>query len=289
MMTTKDVAEALDLSWDEVQYIDHKYLARKHRNRPWKNLRKIGVDELAIKKGHRYLTIVVNLETGDVIYAAQNRTQASLERFFQQLGPGRCRKIKAVAMDMWNPYAAAVERYLPHARIVFDKFHVLSHYGKTLDGIRSAEFKKASEHDRKIIKGSKYLLLSNKHNLTDTQQHNLASLLILNQNLNLAYILKEDLQQLWKYSSAEEAQFHLKNWIRKALDSNIPKLKKFAKMLLRHSSGILNYLEYPITTAVVEGINNKIKVLKRKMYGARNIFYFILKIFDIHNLSPDFL
>lgn len=289
MMTTQDVAEALGLSWDEVRTIDHKHLAQKYRKRPWKNLRKIGVDEVAIKKGHTYITIVMNLETGDILYAAPDRTQATLERFFRELGPGRCRRIQAVAMDMWQPYAAAVRHYLPRARIVFDKFHVLAQYGKTLDQIRNTEFKKAAEEDRAIIKGTKYLLLANQHKLNESQQQKLTALLTLNHNLNLAYILKEDLKHLWNAASRTEALAHLKQWVQKARESDIPHLKKFAKSLLRHAAGILNYVAYPLTTAAIEGTNNKIKVLKRKMYGARNIFYFMMKLLDLKCLSPGFL
>tara|TARA_B100000315_G_scaffold182509_1_gene171394 strand:+ start:244 stop:1449 length:1206 start_codon:yes stop_codon:yes gene_type:complete len=289
MMTITDVAKALELSWDEVRHIDQKYLARKYRILPWKNVRMLGVDELAVARGHTYITVVVNLETGNVIYVGKNRTQATLERFFTQFGPVRCRRIKAIAMDMWKAYSAAVQAYLPKAKIVYDQFHLIAEYGKTLDAIRSTEYKNASEEDRQIIKGSRYLLLKTKDKLPDDQRLHLATILNINYNLNLAYILKDDFRQLWKCPNRKEARNHLNTWIKKARDSKIPKLIQFAKKLSRHTDGILNYFNVSITTALVEGINNKIKVLKRKMYGFRNIFYFALKIYDLHNLSPGFL
>jgi len=287
-ITIADVSKILKLSWDEVKYIDRKYLYNKYRNRPYKKLRILGVDEIALAKGHKYLTIVVNLMNGQVIYVSKGRTQNSLENFFIRLGPHRCRRIKAIAMDIWKPYIAAVRTYLPNAKIVFDKFHILASLSRVIDKIRRKEYIKASQEERKVIKGSKYILLKHKQSLSHKQQIQLAKLLYLNYNLNITYILKDDLYQLWKCTDRKSAQELLNNWIKRAQTTSISALKSFAKTLLKNIYGILNYFDIPITTAKVEGINNKIKVLKRKAYGFRDIIYFVFKIYDLHNISFGF-
>jgi len=287
-MTIVDVANSIKLSWDEVKYIDRKYLNNKYKNPHWKNLRILGVDEIALAKGHKYLTIVVNLANGQVVYVGKERKQKSLEHFFKRLGAHRCRRIKAIAMDLWKPYIAAVKSNLPKAKIVFDKFHLLAALSKAIDKVRRKEYIKASQEERTVIKGSKYILLKHKQSLSDKQQIQLAELLSLNFNLNITYILKDDLYQLWKCTDKKSAEEHLINWIKRAQATSISSLKTFAKTLIRNMQGILNYFEYPISTAKVEGINNKIKVLKRKAYGFRDIVYFTLKIYDLHNLTFGF-
>ena len=288
-MTISDVSRIFKLSWDEVKNIDMKYLGRRYKRPPFKNLRIIGVDEIALKKGHTYLTIVVNLEKGEVIYVGKGRKQETLETFFYSLGPTRCRRIKAIAMDIWSPYISAAQNLLPKAKIVFDKFHILSSFGRVIDTIRRNEYTLALKEDREIIKGSRYLLLKNKPDLSHNQKLHLAKLLSINFNLNLVYILKDDLHQLWKYDDKEEAENHLNLWIQKALETKIPVLRTFAETLERYKNGILNYYYYRITTAKVEGINNKIKVLKRKVYGFGDLVYFALKIFDLHNIESGFV
>jgi len=288
-MTISDVSRIFKLSWDEVKNIDMKYLAKRYKRPPLKNLRIIGVDEIALKKGHKYLTIVVNLEKGEVVYVGKGRSQDTLETFFYRLGPTRCRRIKAIAMDMWSPYISAAKNLLPKAKIVFDKFHIISAFGRVVDIIRRNEYTLASKNDREIIKGSRYLLLKNKPNLSYNQKIHLAKVLAINYNLNLVYILKDDLNQLWVYDNKEEADTHLNSWIQKALAAQIPVLATYVETLERYRNGILNYYDFQITTAKVEGINNKIKVLKRKVYGFGDLLYFALKIFDLHNIEFGFV
>jgi len=287
-MTIVDVAQTLKLSWYEVKNIDKKYLTKKYRTPSWKNLRMIGVDEIALSKGHKYLTVVVNLQNGQVIYVGKDRKQISLERFFARLGPHRCRRIKAIALDLWRPYTAAVREFLPKTKIVYDKFHLLAEFSRIIDKIRRREFQLASQEDRTIIKGSKYLLFKHKDALSGQQKMHLAHLLAINRNLNMTYILKDDLYQLWNCADKISAEKHLNSWIQRAQKTMIPALKSFAKTLLRYHNGILNYFDIPLTTAKVEGINNKIKVLKRKAYGFRDLLYFELKIYDLHNLKAGF-
>lgn len=284
-MTVSKVADIYGLSWDEVKYIDKKYLKKKYDKPKWKKLKNLGVDEIAVKKGHKYLTIVLNLETGEVIYVGKNRKQESLGDFFIKLGPIRCKRIQAIAMDNWTPYIAAAEKHLSKERIVFDKFHLICAYGKTLNEVRKEEYANSSKEEKEIIKGTRYLLLKPQSSLESDQKLHLAQLLSMNDNLNLAYILKDDFKQLWLCENRDEANKHLYSWMQMAALSGIKPLVKFSETLSKIKQGILNYFDFQITTAKVEGTNNKIKVLKRKAYGYRDINYFSLKIMDLHNIS----
>jgi len=290
-LTITDVTRLFHVTWDEVKRIDQKYLHKRYRDRKklWRNLRIIGVDEIAIKKGHNYLTVIVNLKTGQVIHIGKDRKKETLEQFFYLLGPTRCRKIDAIVMDMWEPYISAAKKLLPKAQIVFDKFHIISSYNKAIDIIRRHEYACASREDRMVMKGTRYLLFKNESNLSINDKEKLYKLLNINTNVNLAHILKDDLKQLWQCPDKEEAEFFLNSWIQKARASRIPVLETFANTLLRYRNGIINYYNYPITSAQVEGINNKIKVLKRKVYGFGDMDYFALKIFDLKNIAFGFV
>ena len=290
-LTITEVAELFQLKWDEVKLIDRKYLHIKYKKRKklWRNLRKIGVDEIAIKKGHKYLTVIVNLETGQVIHIGKDRKKETLEEFFYLIGPKRCSKINAIVMDMWEPYISAAKKLLPRAQVVFDKFHIISSYNKVIDIIRRHEYACASREDRTVMKGTRYLLFKNESNLSMNDKEKLYKLLSINTNLNLAHILKDDLKQLWQCPDKKEAEIFLNSWTQKAYASKIPALETFANTLSRYKNGVINYYNYPITSAQVEGINNKIKVLKRKVYGFGDIDYFALKIFDLKNISFGFV
>ena len=283
VLTISDVAKHLNLSWDVVKEIDKKYLAKKYRNPNFKNLRFLATDEISIGKFHKYLTIVLNLETGQILYVGKERKQKTLDDFFKAMGTVRCRRIKAMAMDCWDPYIASATKYIGRNKIVFDKFHIIKNYGEVIDNIRRSEFNKADLDTREIIKGSRYLLLANKDNLkNDHQKEKLEQVLELNENINIAYILKDELKLIWKYNDPHEMEQALTEWINKALASELVPLIKFAKMLIRYQYGILNYSLYPISTAKLEGTNNKIKVLKRRAYGFHDMEYFRLKLFDLH-------
>jgi transposase len=288
MMTISDVAKHLQLCWDVVKEIDKKYLQKKYRHPNYKKLQLIAVDEIAIGHYHKYLTIVLNLETGQIVYVGEDRKQETLDVFFKKLGPTRCHRIKAIAMDCWDPYIASATQYLGYHKIVFDKFHLVRNYGKVIDSIRISEFNKADLDNQEIIKGTKYLLLANEKNLTkEKQQQKLKAVLALNANINLSYILKDELKLIWSYDDRNQMEQALNNWMAKAVASGLTPLTKFAKMLNRYQYGILTYCKYSISTASLEGTNNKIKVLKRKAYGFRDMDYFKLKLFDLHNTNSN--
>lgn len=277
-MTIKDVADLCGLDWKTVKRIHKQHLKKELGEVDMSTVGILAIDEIAIRKGHNYLTIIIDYESGRILWSGKQRRASTLEQFFKQLTASQKKQIKAIAMDMWDPYIKAVKVYCPRARIVFDQFHVVREYGKTLDKIRNQEFRVAQQQDKTYFKGTKYLLLKNRENLKEKDIKPLEELLAVNRNLSISYILKDDLKQLWQKKSPRWVKFHLDRWCQKAIQSQIELLIQFAKKLLRYAYGIINHGIYPIHTGRLEGINNKIKTLKRQAYGFHDWEYFDLLI-----------
>ena len=277
LMPLTDVCRLTQLHWHQVKAIDKKGLTRRFSQRHFSGLKLLCVDELAVRKGHHYLTIVANHETGEVLYVAEDRTCDSLVKFFKTLTPELLLNIAAIAMDMWNPYIKAVNDYCPHVKIVFDQFHVIKAFHSIIDEVRKSEYRQSADTSA-YLKKSKYLLLKNPQNLKPAELPRLNTILRRNKNLAAVYLLKEYLKRLWQYQYVKSAVKFLDYWCQLAKESAIPELRKFVKMLLRYAYGIINHCRYPISTGRLEGINNKIKVLKRRAYGYNDFEYFKLKI-----------
>jgi transposase len=284
LSTIQKVAKLLGLHWATVKEIDKKRLRRKlPREKDLKEIKFLGVDEVSVRKGHRYLTTVVNLETGRIVYVGEGRRVESLEPFIKRLKRLGVRP-QAIALDMWKPYAKAIRRHYRGLPLVYDVFHIIADYSRVLNEIRVDEAEKLEGDPAcHLIKGSRYLLLKGQEKLSVSAQEKLRKLLAINRPLSIAYILKEDLRQLWKLSYRHQAERYLNDWIQKAFSSGIQLLARFARKLRRHADGILNYFLFRISTAKVEGMNNTIKVLKRDAYGYRDIYYFKLKIYNLHS------
>lgn len=283
-MTVQDVSELFKISWGTVKNIDKEYL-QKHYSKPvLKNVEIIAIDEFAFQKGHKYQTVVYDLKAGRVIYVGAGRAEESLERFWKRLRHSGA-KIQAVAMDMWLPYFNAVINNIPEAKIVFDRFHIFKLMNETLDEIRRALYHEETFlNNRQVIKGIRWLLLKNEKNLNDEkdERRQLEQALQINKPLAEAYYLKEELGQLWLQNTRDEAEKFLTSWATRAWATTIQELHKFVKTLLGHRTGILNWFDFRISTGPLEGFNNKIKVLKRKAYGYRDMEYFALKIYALH-------
>jgi len=281
IMTIKDVSNHLDLDWRLVKRIDKKYLGEAYSHVHQEDLRILAFDEISIKKGHKYLTVALNYETGKVIWMGEGRSKETMDEFFGSLSEHVRNGISAVVMDMWEPYFNSTKRYCPNAKIVYDFFHIVSAFGKVIDKVRNQEYHKATDENKNVIKGSRYLLLKNTGNLTDKEKPKLENLLNVNSKLSEVYILKDYLKEIWKTDDKNEAELLLKTWCQAARETQLQPVIKFAKMLETHKEGILNHCDYPIHTGVLEGINNKIKVIKRKAYGYVDTQYFIIKVKSI--------
>jgi len=286
-MSIKAIANHLGTSWDLIKQIQKEYLQKKYAKLKAKDLRLLAIDEIASHKGHKYLTVVMDLETGAVIYVGQGRRSACLNGLWRKLGRYK-KNIEAVAMDMWPAYIEAVTTHLANAKIVYDHFHIAKMFNEKLSDLRRALYREATDLEQKdVLKGTRWILLKNSSNLNEekNERQRLEEVLSLNKPLATAYYLKEELRLLWAEESVDGAKIFLGNWCKKAYASGIAILKKMANTLLAHRTGIFNYFLYRISTGPLEGTNNKIKVLKRKMYGFRDFEFFKLKIFDLHNYN----
>jgi transposase len=283
-MTIKDVAEHLQVGWETIKDIQTNDLQRRFGKPKLHKLKQIAIDEIAVGKGQRYLTVVLNLLSGAVVFVGDGKGVEALEPFWKRLRRARA-KIEAVATDMSPAYTRAVRDNLPKAVHVFDHFHVIKLFNEKLSDFRRQLYNQASsDEERKILKGTRWLLLKNPENLDEERNEleRLEDALELNKPLSVAYYLKEDLRQLWSQDDKHAARRVLRDWIKRARASKIGMLIKFATTLETHQEGILNYYDYRISTGPLEGTNNKIQLMKRQAYGFRDQTFFKLKILGIH-------
>lgn len=282
VLSIKHAADYFDLNWKTVKAIDKAHLQRTLREADLDGLEQIAMDEFAIQKGHRYATVIIEPTCRRVLWVGRGHGKEDIRPFFTLLGPQRCAKLKAVAMDMCPAFEAEVKANCPNAQIVYDLFHVVAKYGReVIDRVRVAEAGRyqQSSPKRKLIKSSRWLLLRNRDTIQDDSDRvKLDDLLAANRRLFVVYVLKDDLKELWRYRHTGYAQRFWKQWHTRAMRSRIEPLKRFALRLKEYLPGILSHCVYPLHTSVLEGINNKIKVIKRMAYGFRDDAYFFLKI-----------
>jgi len=277
----KSIAKQYQLHWETVKNIDKQALEERLPQEGDTDAELLAVDEFSIKKRHHYATCVVDVQVPQVLFVGQGRSSQSLADYYLKMGRKRCAKIKAVAMDMWPAFESATKAFCPNAQIVYDPFHIIQAYHRdVIDKVRVAEYKNAKKKDKDVFKGSRFLLLKNKENLNQEKDEpaKLQNLLALNRRLNTVYVLRDDLKRFWHYRAQWAAKRWFDGWYRRAIYSKIKPLKKFARSLKTHLPGILAHCQYPIHTGVLEGINNKIKVIKRIAFGFRDFQYFFLKI-----------
>ena len=280
-MSILAVSRHLGLRWETVKNIDNEYLLETLPAldpAQLTNLKYIGVDEVARAKGHDYMTVIYDMVGGHLIGVETGRTAEVFSSFLRQLPSSTAIKIQAVAMDMGPAYQKAVRECLPAADIVFDRFHVMQNYSKAIGNQRRIEFRKANQNSKELMKGTHYLLLKNADKLTEPQSDKLQILLDNNGNLNTLYMLKEQLQALWKALSYDDMTEQLESWCAIADLSNMHYLKTFAKSLRRHSVGICNYAKHKITSARIESGNVSIGMIRKRARGIRDTEYFKLKI-----------
>ena len=278
VMTVHDVAKHLDLNPKTVKAIDKSFLEKGFGKMICHNIKILAIDEIALRKGHNYMTVVLDYLSGRVGWVGKGRDMDTLDRFFAEMTDKQKGAIEAVAVDMWEAYINRVRHYCPNAKIVFDFFHLVQGFGRVIDKVRRDEYLKADKQERKVLKGSRYLLLKNEENLTEIQQSRLQAVLELNSTLSILYILKDQLKLLYYYSDRKKVQQTLNDWCRMAEQIKHASVKAFIKRLRFFEYGILNHADYPIGTSRLEGVNNKIKVIKRKAYGFHDSEYFALKI-----------
>jgi transposase len=289
LLPIKQVSEWFGLSWDTVQAIDRATLEARLGPVDLSDVRRIAIDEFAIQKGHRYATVVVDPETRRVLWVGRGRGREDVRPFFELLGPTGCAALEVAVMDMSESYELETRQHCPQAAIVYDLFHVVAKFGReVVDRVRVDETNRvaraAGPNDqrtrarRRVIKGTRWLLLRNQRTLRRKDRVRLREVLAANRRLWVVYVLKDALKHLWTYTYVGAALRAWHEWYGWAIRSRIPALAAFARNLKLKLAGILAHCRYPFHTSVLEGINNKIKVLKRMAYGFRDDAYFFLKI-----------
>ena len=286
VMTVSDVARHFALDWKTVKDIDKAFLEDQYGQTDYEGLRLLAVDEIAVKKGQQYMTVVIDYVTGRVVWMAKGRTKEDLDAFFAGMSPQQKAGIQAVAMDMWPAYMRSVKEALPDAKIVFDLFHVVAAFNKVIDSVRLREYRKASQEQKDVLRGSKWLLLGRHIRRKEHREH-LAALVRLNETLMKVVLLRDQLPRIWGYRYRRCAARALEDWCGQARTIDHPDVQAFVRMLQRHRDGILNHCKYPIHTSKLEGINNTIKVIKRDAYGYHDERYFALKVIQAFDPKSD--
>jgi transposase len=279
--TIRHVARWYGLDWKTVKDLDRASLERELGPVDLDGIQIIGMDEFAIQKGHRYATVIVEPTRKRVLWIGRGRGRADVRPFFTLLGPTRCAQLKAAVMDMNAGYELEVKAHCPGAAIVFDLFHVVAKYGReVIDRVRvdQANTLRHDRRARRVVKSARWLLLKNRDSLRPGEDVELEELLAANHALFVVYVLRDALKELWHYRHSGYAAKAWTSWYRKALRSGIAPLRHFAQKLRPYLPGILAHCQYPLGTNLIEGINNKIKVIKRMAYGFRDDAYFFLKI-----------
>ena len=283
-MTIKAVADHLGMSWNTVKEINKEYLRRKYGKPGLDGLKYIGIDEFAVKKGHVYMTIVADLESGQVVYVGDGKGKDALDGFWKRLSRSKC-DIKAVSTDLSGAFISAVREHLPDATLVFDHFHVVKLANDALDKVRIDTYKELDSKEKSsAIKGLRWILLGNGERLkSESAADRLDQALKVNANLATSYYLKEELRRVWNQNGKEQAEVILFNWIKEARGSGIRHMTRLADTIEQHMDGLLAYYDYKISSGKVEGINNKIKTIKRQAFGFRDSDYFKLRILSMHD------
>lgn len=283
--TVRDVANLLGLGWDTVKEMHREYLSSRYGTPSLKGVSRMGIDEFAVRKGHVYKTIVVDLDTDRILHVGNGKGSDALDGFWRRAK--RCGvDIKVVTIDMSAAFFASVVENAPNARIVFDRFHVVRLMNESVDKVRRDAYRNEKDKAvKKSIKGTKWLLMANREDLeeSDGGTARLDQALELNRPLFEAYYLKEELREVWLQTDKKDADRKLTEWVESMKATGNVHLIKTASTVMAYRSGILSWYDHRISNAKVEGINNKIKVLKRMAYGFRDDDYFKLRLFALHD------
>lgn len=282
--TIQDAARHLGVSWDTVKDIEKRYLRQAFGTPVLRHLRCIAIDELYLGKSGRFITIVLDLENGAIVFVGDGKGGDALKPFWKRLRRAQA-AIQAVAMDMSPAYAAAVAEHLPNATVIFDHFHVIKLFNEKLADLRRDMYREATDAlQKQVLKGTRWLLLKCPENLDlgKDEAKRLREALALNAPLATAYYLREDLRQFWTQPDKAAAARFLQDWIDRALASGVRMLMQFAKTLASRRCGLLAYYDFKLTTAKLEGTNRKIRTLQSRAYGYRDREFFTLKLYSLH-------
>lgn len=284
LTTTAHAARHLGVAWDTIRDIEARHLGKYYRKPKLKHLKRLAIDEIYLGKSVKFLTVVLDLDSGAIVFVGRGKGAEALDPFWKRLHGSRA-QIEAVAADMAPAYALAVRKHLPDAVLVNDRFHVIKLYNEMLTELRRQLHREATTQlERDVLKGTRWLLLKRLDNLDEQRNEpgRLLAALELNQSLAVAYYLKDDLSEFWEQRDKRSAERWLDAWLADAEESGIRLLQKFAKTLASRRSSLLAWYDYPLSTGPLEAVNNKIKLCNHQAFGYRNQAFFELKLFALH-------
>ena len=277
----ESTSRLLNLDWHTCQRIQERAVERGLNRKPHGIPERIGVDEKSFARGHKYETLVYNLDKSIVEYVGDNREQTSLEEYYKRFTLEERSKVKAIAMDMWDPYIAATRHYIPQAenKIVFDRFHVMKQVTEAVDKVRKEEHRQLKERGCDLLKGSKYLFLWNKENIPEWRKEEFDRLKTEDLKVCRAWAIKENIRNLWNYRTIGWMRNFFNDWYWWATHSRLKPIIKAARTLKVHLENILTYAKHHITNALGESINAKIEKVKRLACGYRNREHYRIAIY----------
>ena len=287
-LSWQETADTFRTSWDKVRDAVEYVVSWGLEHRTLAPIRAIGVDEIQYAKGHKYLTLVYQIDQGltRLLWIGQERTTESFQGFFTLIGTELASRIEFVCSDMWQPYLKVIRQNCSQALHILDRFHIVAKMNHALDDVRAEEARRMKQEGyQPVLKKSRWLLLKRKPNLTGKQRFRLRDLLRYNLKTVRAYLLKEEFQQLWDYESPTWAGKFFDQWCHQTLRSRIEPMKKIARSLRQHRALILNYFKAhkQFSSGVIEGFNNKAKLTMRKSYGFRT--FPVLELALYHSLG----
>ena len=284
----KGVAEAFGTTWQNVFRSVKHAVSWGLAHRSLEGVESIGVDEVQWQRGHKYLTLVYQIDAGSkrLLWIGKDRTTKTFLRFFRMFGKERSGQLKFVCSDMWKPYLKVIAKKAGGAIHVLDRFHIMQKMNKAIDEVRAGEARQLKEEGyEEVLKHSRWCLLKRSENLTEKQTVKLSELLQYNLRSMRAYLLREDFQRFWEYASPGWAGRSLDEWCTRTMRSQLEPMKKVARTLRNHRELILNWFRAKgeLSSGVVEGFNTKVKLTTRKSYGFRT--YEAVEIALYHNLG----
>ena len=274
ILSWQQVAKSYHTSWEKVYRSVEQVVQWGLSHRNLDNVYSIGVDEIAWRSGHKYLTLVYQIDPGNkrLLWIGQDRKAKTLLLFFRQFGTDRSSRLKHICSDMWRAYIKVIQKKAPQAIHILDRFHIVANLNKAVNEVRAAEHKKiVADGYEAILKNSRWCILKRPENLTEKQELKLQELLSYNLKTVRAYLLKEDFDGFWQYTSAAWAEKFLDRWCTRVMRSRLDPMKKVAKSIRQHKPLILNWFKAKkqFSSGVVEDLNNKVKVTTRNSYGFR--------------------
>jgi transposase len=276
--SVSQACELLDICWETAHEIMHRAVERGLKRRQLEALKHLGMDEKSFGRGHSYITLLTDLDQARVIDVVPERTTKAAEQLWQTLSPEQKQAVEAVAVDMWEPFIQTIQKEVPDADIVHDKFHVSKYLGEAVDKVRRQEHKELMEQGDETLKGTRQLWLYNPQNFNAEQAQEFAALKDLHLKVARAWAAKELFTKFWDYQEEGWARRFFKYWFGWVSRSHLKPIVEVAQMLKRHLNNLLTYLKHHITNAVTEGLNSKIQSIKSAARGFRNFQNYRIRI-----------